>query len=282
MKKPVPPIPQTRLSIDVEFKALPSPPVQPSPSPEGTIGEKIIAPVYHEEQHETWRLLCERQSKLITQKACPEYLAGKELLNVSTNRIPNLADLSRSLMKTTGWQVIRVDGFVDPVLFFTLLANRCFPCTDFIRHTKELDYTPAPDMFHDIMGHLPLITNPRYASFFHSFGVAGANTQTDEERLWFARVYWFTVEFGLINAQIHNPAKFQKNETQLYGAGTLSSLAEIEHALKDNVEKIPFDMELMTQTDYDIHHLQDRVFVISCFEELEEKFYKWAISKNLL
>lgn len=277
-----PPIPRTRLSIEVEFKALPSLPLQASPSPEGTIGEAIVAPVYSEEQHNTWRHLCAGQAKLIAERACPEYLIGKELLGASENRIPALSELSQALFHRTGWQVIRVDGFVDPVLFFTLLANRCFPCTDFIRHFNEVDYTPAPDMFHDIMGHLPLITNDRYASFFHSFGLAGTNTTTAQERIWLARVYWFTVEFGLINPNIHVSSAYNMGQTRLYGAGTLSSLAEIEHSLKAKVEKIPFSMEAVTHTDYDIHHLQDRVFVISDFEELEGQFKAWAVSKKLL
>jgi phenylalanine-4-hydroxylase len=254
----------------------------PSPSPEGTIGEAIQPPLYAPEQHQTWAELYRRQSGILGSRVCREYLEGRELMKYPADKVPQLADLSRRLRKATGWQVIRVEGYVPENVFFKLLANKCFPCTDFIRHPSELEYTPAPDMFHDLMGHLPLITNPRFASFFHAYGLAGSSARNEEEVSWLGRIYWFSVEFGLMNPNAHNGTLRKSDETQIYGAGIVSSVGEIPHSLSDLVKKEPFVPEVVSQRVFDIHHMQDTLFEISSFDELESEFRRWASDKGLL
>ena len=125
----VPKIPEGPLSAEVEFKALPSVPLAPSPTPEGTIGEKIQPPVYAQEQHTTWATLFKQQQELLPGRVCNEYLQAQSLLDIETTKVPNLGKLSGNLFKHSGWQIIRVNGYVPEAIFFKLLANKCFPCT---------------------------------------------------------------------------------------------------------------------------------------------------------
>jgi len=275
-------IPVGKLSTEVEFKAKPSEPIRKSPSPEGTIGKDILPPLYADEQHLTWKELFLRQGRILEGRVCSEYLKGRALLKYPEDKVPDLAALSERLRSATGWQIIRVEGYVPENIFFRLLANKCFPCTDFIRHPSELEYTPAPDMFHDLMGHLPLITNPRFASFFHSYGLAGTRVQNEEEVAWLGRIYWFTVEFGLMNKNAHNPKLRDPKNTQIYGAGIVSSVGEIMNSLSDVVKKEPFLVELVAQRPFDIHHMQDTLYEIESFDELETEFRRWASDKALL
>lgn len=275
-------LPIGKLSTEVEFKARPSDPLRPSPSPEGTVGKDILPPLYADEQHWTWKELFSRQGEILEGRVCQEYLQGRKLLSYPTDRVPELAVLSERLRQATGWQVIRVEGYVPEHIFFKLLANKCFPCTDFIRHPTELEYTPAPDMFHDLMGHLPLITNHRFASFFHSYGLAGTRAQSEDEVAWLGRIYWFTVEFGLMNKNAHKPVARRASETQIYGAGIASSVGEILNSLSDVVKKEPFHVELVAQRPFDIHHMQDTLYEIESFDELETEFRRWASDKALL
>lgn len=276
------PLPKGGLSIEVEYKAKSSYPLIPSPSIEGTIGQEIIPPTYSQEQHETWKKMLKKQKELVPSYLCEEYLAGTQLLKFPDERIPNLAHSSTELMKCTGWQVIRAEGLVSAVNFFALLANKVFPCTDFIRHIDEIDYTPAPDTFHDQIGHLPMITNARFAEFFHLFGIAGAAAKTEEELEWFSRIYWFTVEFGLINPTAHLGIGRKPEMTRIYGAGIASSCGEILYSISDKTKKIPFQIDKVTETGFDIHHMQEQLFEISSFDELETEFRNWAIRKRFL
>lgn len=273
------PIPEGALSIEVEYKAKSSYPIVPSPSVEGTIGTKIIAPTYSDEQHYTWEKMLKKQSNLIHGNLCKEYIDGIKFLEFPKDKVPNLAKSSEALKKCTNWQIIRAEGLVSPKNFFALLANKVFPCTDFIRHIEEIDYTPAPDTFHDQIGHLPMITNKRFAEFFHLFGLAGAHAQSDEEVMWFNRIYWFTVEFGLINPSAHAGLKRDASQTRIYGAGIASSCGEIVYSLSDKVVKVPFDINKMIETTFDIHHMQDLLFEIESFDELESEFRNWAVKK---
>lgn len=276
-------IPRGVLSVDVEYKAKSSYPVKKSVSPEGTIGEHIAPPLYSAQQHKTWEMLLEKHAQLLTQHAylCDEYANGVKKLNFPKTHVPNLRDMSVVLKQATGWQVIRVEGLVGPENFFKLLANKVFPCTDFIRHQDELDYTPAPDTFHDQVGHLPMITHQRFADFFHLFGLAGTRVKTPEELEWFNRIYWFTVEFGLINPTAHQ-SRYDSNLSQIYGAGIASSCGEIVYCLSDKVQKKPFDPDVVAQTGFDIHHMQDLLFEISSFDELERSFYAWTARNGFL
>lgn len=271
-----------KLSVEVEFKALPSPPISPSPSPEGTIGKDIVPPVYAQVQHDTWKTLFARQSQLLEGRVCDEYIEGREVLDYEPDRVPSLADLSEKMRARTGWQSVRVNGYVPEPVFFSLLNQKLFPCTDFIRHPSELEYTPAPDMFHDLIGHLPMITNPRFASFFHLFGQAGMNAHNEDEVKWLGAIYWYTVEFGLINPTARRGADRDPKRTKIYGAGISSSVGEIEYSLSDTVKKVPFDIDAVAHTPVEIHHMQEQLFEIESFDELEREFKRWATEKNLL
>ncbi|OYT72193.1 MAG: phenylalanine 4-monooxygenase [Chloracidobacterium sp. CP2_5A] len=271
-----------KLSTEVVFKAKPSPPITPSPSPEGAIGRDIQPPVYAPVQHQTWRTLYDRQSAALPGRVCDEYLAGRAKLGYERERIPRLADLSERLRACTGWQCVRVEGYVPEATFFLLLAQKLFPCTDFLRHPTELEYTPAPDMFHDLMGHLPMIANPRFASFFQKFGRAGINARNAEDTVKLGRIYWYTVEFGLINPTAHAGAERDSRLTKIYGAGISSSVGEIAHALSDAVRKTPFDIERVADTPVEIHHMQEELFEIASFDELEQSFEAWAAAQGLM
>lgn len=278
------PLPELPLSVEVEYKAKSSYPIAPSKSPEGTIGKNILPPTYSSEQNETWQKLFSKHNNLVRSHPylCKEYLNGLDILNFPKDKVPALADLSERLQKVTGWQIIRVEGLVPADKFFMLLANKLFPCTDFIRHKDEIDYTPAPDLFHDQVGHLPMITNEIFANYFHLFGCVASSVKTEEHTLWMQRIYWFTTEFGLINPTAHMKEKRENSKTQIYGSGIASSCGEIEYSLSDKTKKLPFDLDVISKTEFDIHHMQDLLFEIESFEELEEKFKAWAVKHSFL
>jgi len=233
------------------------------PAPQGTA---IQTPDYTAAEHGTWELLYARQRALLPGRACEEFLAGLELMCFPENRIPALSDVSRVLDATTAWKVARVPGMLHEEDFFGLLAKRVFPSTDYIRPRQEMDYTPAPDLFHDIFGHTPMITNPMFADFYQRLGAAalrarGANRKKLE------RFYWFTVEFGLIRTE---------GGLRIYGNGILSSRAEVEHSLTDNVATLAFDADRIADQEYDARHLQPLLFVIESFEQLVTEFDAWT------
>jgi phenylalanine-4-hydroxylase len=233
---------------------------------EPPVGVAISTPKYTDVEQATWRQLCERQNALLPGRACQEFHEGQERLQLSATQIPSLRDLSAHLQEASGWQVARIPGLLHEEDFFRLLARATFPSTDYIRTPEELDYTPAPDMFHDIYGHMPLITIPSFANFYKLFGeIAGRAQGKNRRRL--ERIYWFTVEFGLLRTT---------EGTRIYGAGILSSPKEILHALSDKVTRLPFDPAVVCETEYDVWHMQDKLFVIESFEKLENDFSAWV------
>ncbi len=236
------------------------------------VGDEIAYPYYTYEEHQSWQIMFERQMELLVGRACEEYLKGLEVLQFPHGRIPPLNILSRLLNEVTGWKVARSPGLLDEKDFFTCLANRIFPCTDYIRCREEIDYTPAPDMFHDIFGHTPMITDPAFAEFYQKIGQAALNAE-GEDRIRLQRIYWFTVEFGLIQSS---------EGLRIYGNGIVSSYNEVQHSLTDAVEKRPFDAAKIAEQDFDIWHLQPLLYVIESFEQLQEGFYDWAASRGLM
>ncbi len=235
------------------------------------IGDEIVYPDYPEEDHENWRFLFERQMQLLPGRAGAAYLRGVEKLQMTPDRIPALADLSRILHRETGWKVARIPGLLHERDFFTLLSNRHFPSTDYIRGKDELDYTPAPDLFHDIFGHMPMLTQPDFADFYQLFGQAALNAEgIDRQSL--ERMHWFTVEFGLIR---------DPQEIRIFGAGVLSSKEEVRHAL-DHAEQRPFSVEAVIHQDYEVWHLQPILFVLESFDQLVTEFRAWAVGRGLL
>jgi len=239
------------------------------PAPEG---DDIVYPEYSVEEQETWKILYKRQRELLPGRAAKEYMEGLEMMKFPEERIPYLGDVGRVLEETTDWQVARVPGLLFEGDFFSRLARRVFPSTDYIRPHHELDYTPAPDLFHDIFGHTPMITNKAFADFYQKIGEASMKAEgKDRRRL--ETIYWFTVEFGLINTA---------QGMRIYGNGIISSYAETQHSLTDKVEKRPADLNKMCEQPYDVWHLQPLLFVIDSFEQLEQDFYGWARRRGLL
>ena len=236
------------------------------------IGDEIEYPDYPEDDHDVWRILVQRQNEQLVGRACEAYLKGQEVLQIEADRVPSLANLSRRLNDATGWEVAKVPGLIHEKDFFTLLSDRIFPSTNYVRGRDEIDYTPAPDCFHDMFGHMPMLTQPDFADFYQLFGQAALNAEgADRPRL--ERFHWFTVEFGLIR---------EGDENRIFGAGIVSSNEEVTHALSDEVTVHPFDPAHITEKDYDVWHLQDELFLLDSFEQLVDGFREWAASRDLL
>ncbi len=245
---------------------------------EPPLGDEIAPPTYPDGDHETWNFLFRRQMDLLPGRASETYLQGVEQLGLSDDGIPALHDLARVLRRETDWTVARIPGLLHERDFFRLLAERKFPSTDYIRGKEELDYTPAPDMFHDIFGHMPTLTQPAFADFYQLFGQAALDAK-GRDRQSLERFHWFTVEFGLIadGPSAQDPAGYR-----IFGAGIMSSKGEVLNALSDNVEHRPFSPEAVISQDYDVWHLQPILFVLESFEQLVEEFTGWAKSRRLL
>ena len=237
------------------------------------VGDACVYPAYSPEEHDVWRTLYARMAELLPGRAADEFLTGLAALGLDREKIPALAAVSRQLHHATGWQIARTPGLLDAHDFFGYLARRIFPCTDYIRGRHELDYTPAPDCFHDIFGHTPMIMHPRFADVYQRIGQAALACLDPalEEQL--TRLYWFTVEFGLVR----NPGGLR-----IYGNGIISSAGETLHSLTDRVEQRPFVPEKTALQPYDIWHFQDVLWVVDSFDRLESEFVRWAKSHGLL
>lgn len=214
---------------------------------------------YTEEENEIWKELFQRQYAIVKDYACDEYIHGIELLNLTENRIPQCPEISAALKKSTGWALEPVPALIPFDRFFYLLANCKFPAATFMRTRAELDYLEEPDIFHEIFGHCPLLTNPAYAEFTHIYGQLGL-AANHEDRVMLARLYWFTIEFGLINTA---------KGLRAYGGGILSSNKETLYSIDSNIpERKPFNVLDVLRTPYRIDIMQPIYFVIDDFNTL--------------
>lgn len=215
---------------------------------------------YTAAEHAVWTTLYERQTKLLPGRACDEFVAGMRALPIDAEQIPDFRHLSEVLMKHTGWQIVAVPGLVPDEVFFEHLANRRFPAGNFIRKPDQLDYLEEPDVFHDVFGHVPMLMNPVIADYIQAYGVGGLKAKQLGVLDQLARVYWYTVEFGLVE---------QADGLRIYGAGIASSYTESIFALDDpSPNRIRFDLERVMQTNYRIDDFQETYFVIRNLEEL--------------
>ncbi|MBU2676625.1 MAG: phenylalanine 4-monooxygenase [Gammaproteobacteria bacterium] len=215
---------------------------------------------YTDDEHAVWHELITRQKAMIRDRACDEYLMALDKLGLPDDRIPQCNDVSRVLRETTGWEVAPVPALINFDDFFRLLADKKFPAASFIRRREELDYLQEPDIFHEIFGHTPLLTDPRFAAFTHAYGKAGL-AASKEDRVMLAKLYWFTVEFGLIQ----RPGEALRT----YGAGIVSSIGELPYALESGVpERRAFDPVDALRTPYRIDIYQTVYFIIESFDEL--------------
>jgi phenylalanine-4-hydroxylase len=217
---------------------------------------------YTAEDHGVWKTLFERQSRLLAGRACDQFVAGMRDLPIGAEQIPDFRRLSEILMRKTGWQVVAVPGLVPDEVFFEHLANRRFPAGHFIRKPDQLDYLEEPDVFHDVFGHVPMLMNPVIADYIQAYGVGGLRAQQLGELDRLARVYWYTVEFGLVE---------QTDGLRIYGAGIASSATESVFALDDpSPHRLRFELERVMRTDYRIDDFQEVYFVIKSLDELLE------------
>ena len=218
---------------------------------------------YTPADHETYRRLYERQSKLLPGLACDEFIAALPLLGASTH-IPRFEDINERLTKATGWQVVAVPGLIPEVAFFTLLAKRKFPVTDWIRTPEEFDYIVEPDIFHDLFGHVPLLFNPVFADHMQAYGAGGLKAHSLGACEYLARLYWYTIEFGLMQQP-----DGQNQGLRAYGAGILSSSGELVHAItSSDPRRIQLDLLRCMSTAYNIDSYQQTYFVIDSFQQL--------------
>lgn len=215
---------------------------------------------YSDEEHGVWRTLFERQRKVLPGRACDEFLKGMDALGMDETQIPKFEDLSDILKPKTGWEVVAVPGLVPDDVFFELLANRKFPSGNFIRKPDQLDYLQEPDVFHDVFGHVPLLHDPIFADYMQAYGEGGLRAVKFGALKELARLYWYTVEFGLIRTDAG---------LRIYGAGIVSSKGESVFALEsDSPNRIGFDLERLMTTDYRIDDYQQTYFVIESFKQL--------------
>lgn len=215
---------------------------------------------YTQDDHSVWLTLYERQSKILPGRACDAFIRGLDALDLHGAGIPDFERISEKLHALTGWTVVAVPGLVPDEVFFEHLANRRFPAGNFIRRPDQLDYLEEPDVFHDVFGHVPMLTDPVFADFMQAYGEGGRRAMSLGRLHNLARLYWYTVEFGLMQTT---------DGLRIYGAGIVSSKSESLFALEDpSPNRIGFDLERVMRTPYRIDDFQQVYFVIPSIEAL--------------
>ena len=217
---------------------------------------------YRDEDHATWATLYARQRDVLKGRACDEFIAAQDAMGMTPDHIPKFAELNEVLFKATGWTLIGVEGLLPELDFFDHLANRRFPVTWWIRRPDQIDYIEEPDLFHDLFGHVPLLMIPVFADYMEAYGRGGVKAHAigADALQNLTRLYWYTVEFGLIR---------QKDGLRIYGSGIVSSKGESIHCLEsDAPNRIGFDLERIMRTRYRIDTYQKTYFVIDSFEQL--------------
>jgi phenylalanine-4-hydroxylase len=214
---------------------------------------------YTFESHAVWALLYERRQLALERTASRVFLDGLTRIGLASDRVPELADVNRRLSASTGWNAVGVDGFIPAAQFFRCLSARRFPTTLGVRPRAQLDYLPEPDIFHDVFGHVPLHADPVFADFLQRFGTLAAGARTEQETAEMARLFWFTVEFGLIR---------ERGEVRIYGSGLISSHGDAANALGDKCERRPFSVDAVISQPFEIDRLQDVLFVVESFDQL--------------
>ncbi len=217
---------------------------------------------YSDTDHRVWSELYARQRDVLIGRACAEFTDNQARMGMSPTRIPKFEELNRALQPATGWQVVGVEGLLPELAFFDHLANRRFPVTWWIRKPEQMDYLSEPDLFHDLFGHVPLLMNPMFADYMAAYGRGGvkAHSLGAEALVNLTRLYWYTVEFGLIR---------EAGGLRIYGSGIVSSKGESIHCLDSAApNRIGFDLQRVMRTRYRIDTYQKTYFVIDSFEQL--------------
>lgn len=223
---------------------------------------------YTEENHEVWGLMFAQRMRQLTRDGSRVFLKGAETLKLDERQVPRLSDVNRFLGPLTGWSSVAVPGYIPARCFFAFLAARQFPTTITVRPKDRLSYLPEPDIIHDVFGHVPLHTDPDFADFLQTYGRAAFLTDDPVHTERLARLFWFTVEFGLIH---------EDGRLKLYGSGLISSEGEGHHALySPEVERRPFDLEQVCNTPFEIHHYQPILYVLDSFDQLSRAMRTYA------
>ncbi len=235
--------------------------VAPDPSPRAELPVFIEQDHgrYDAEAHDVWRTLYERRMATLQDTGSAVFLQGMQAIGLSAAQVPDLADVNRRLAAQTGWAAVGVQGFIPAAQFFRCLARRRFPTTLIVRSRAQLDYLPEPDIFHDVFGHVPLHANPVFANFLQRLGTLAEQAESEEETVAMARLFWFTVEFGLIREQ---------GKVKIYGSGLISSHGDAANALSANCNRRPFGLDAVLAQPFEIDRLQDVLFVVESFEQL--------------
>lgn len=217
---------------------------------------------YSSQDHAVWAQLFERQQQVLIGRASDEFITAQRAMKMTPDAIPKFDDLNRVLRAHTGWELIGVEGLLPELTFFDHLANRRFPVTWWIRKPEQIDYLSEPDLFHDLFGHVPLLMNPVFADYMQAYGRGGVKAHgiNPDALVHLTRLYWYTVEFGLIK---------QADGLRIYGSGIVSSKGESIYSLEsDAPNRIGFDLERLMRTRYRIDTYQKTYFVIDSFEQL--------------
>ncbi|MDZ4372133.1 MAG: phenylalanine 4-monooxygenase, partial [Phenylobacterium sp.] len=215
---------------------------------------------YTQAEHDVWITLYERQVAMLPGRACDPFLKGLDSLDLHRAGIPDFERINEDLRRLTGWSVVAVPGLVPDEVFFRHLANRRFPAGQFIRRADQLDYLQEPDVFHDVFGHVPMLTDPTFADYMQAYGEGGLRALGQGQLHQLARLYWYTVEFGLMETAAG---------LRIYGAGIVSSRAESQFALDDpSPNRLGFDLERLMRTPYRIDDFQQVYFVIPSLKVL--------------
>jgi len=223
---------------------------------------------YTDEDHEVWRILFKKRMEQLETEASNVFLDGMRAIKLTPDGVPKLSDVNACLAPLTGWSSHGVPGYLPPKAFFAFLAHRKFPTTISVRPKTSMDYLPEPDIIHDVFGHVPLHADPVFADFLQTYGKAALHTNDDTHTERLARLFWFTVEFGLIR---------EDGRVKLYGSGLISSEGEGHHSLKsDEVERRPFDLKRVCETTFEIDHYQPILYVLDSFEQLRDAMQSYA------
>ncbi len=214
---------------------------------------------YTAEQHAVWAILYARRMAALRETGSRVFLSGAAAIGLHPDRVPDLADVNARLAARTGWSAIPVAGFIPAQQFFACLAARRSPTTIIVRPREQLDYLPEPDIFHDVFGHVPLHADPVFADFLQRFGAVAAAAETNAQVEAMARLFWFTVEFGLVR---------ETGRVRVYGSGLISSHGDAANALGPNCERRPFSLDAVFAQPYEIDRLQDVLFVVDSFDQL--------------
>jgi phenylalanine-4-hydroxylase len=216
---------------------------------------------YTEENHLAWSILYERRMETLIDTGSRVFLDGAATIGLGKTSVPDLAEVNARLGERTGWNAVPVSGFLPAKEFFACLAERRFPTTVSVRPMAQLDYLPEPDIFHDVFGHVPLHANPVFADFLQRFGQAASRAETEQQVEAMARLFWFTVEFGLVH---------EDGAVKVYGSGLISSHGDAANALGPNCDRRPFSLDAVLTQPFEIDRLQDVLFVVDDYRQLFE------------